>query len=124
MSFPLTDVQNVSQCKFNLEWSGSTAVVSCHGVIDMLTASEFERQIETALLQSPSAVVADLTAVTFLASHGMGVLVATEQRITPRVGFAVVADGPITLRPMALIGLDSVLSLHPTLDVALETVRR
>jgi anti-anti-sigma factor len=124
MSFPLTDVQSVSQCKFNLEWSGSTAVVSCRGVIDMLTASEFERQIETALLQSPSAVVADLTAVTFLASHGMGVLVATEQRITPRVGFAVVADGPITLRPMALIGLDSVLSLHPTLDVALETVRR
>lgn len=119
MSFPLIDVQSLSECSFDVQWTGSTAVVSCQGVIDMLSAPQFESQIEAALADEPSAIIVDLTGVTFLASHGMGVLVATQQRVTPQIAFSVVADGPVTLRPMTLIGLDSVLTIYPTVDAAL-----
>jgi anti-anti-sigma factor len=89
----------------------------------MLSAPDLEREITSALARGPLAVVIDLTEVTFLASHGMGVLVAFQQSTASEVRFAVVADGHVTRRPMSLIGLDEVLDLHPTLAVALEAIK-
>ncbi|CAN5886923.1 hypothetical protein BH10ACT9_BH10ACT9_28370 [soil metagenome] len=85
----------------------------------MLTAPELERAIDDALLQTPAAMIIDLTLVDFFSSRGMSVLIATHDRCSADIRFAVVADGPITLRPMTLMGLNDVLSLHPTLEDAL-----
>ena len=93
-------------------------VVSVSGTVDMLTASRLEGAIAAALAENPVALVIDLTDVDFLASHGISVLVAAHERVTPRAAFAVVADGPATAA-VRLIGVSDLLALYPTRDEAL-----
>lgn len=94
-------------------------VVEVHDVVDMLTAPLLGTALGTALAGSPRALVIDLSKVTFLASAGMTVLVKAKEQIGEQAGFAVVADGPATSRPLKLVGLDDVLNVHPTLEAAL-----
>jgi anti-anti-sigma factor len=94
-------------------------VVEVHDVVDMLTAPLLGTAIGTALAAAPRALVVDLSEVTFLASAGMTVLVKAKEQIGESGGFAVVADGPATSRPLKLVGLDDALGVHPTLAAAL-----
>jgi anti-sigma B factor antagonist len=106
-------------CVVGEEWFGRAVVLSVTGVIDMLTAPQVEGAITAALQQSPAALVVNLTDVDFLASAGMGILVAAHDLASPEVKFAVVADGPVTSRPLKLVGIADIVSLYPTLDEAL-----
>lgn len=95
------------------------AIVAVSGVVDMLTSPQLESAIDAALAQKPSAVVIDFTNVEFLASAGMGVLVAAHDKAGSEVAFSVVADGPATSRPLKLVGIAEIVSLYPSLDEAL-----
>ncbi|MBV9513695.1 MAG: STAS domain-containing protein [Mycobacteriaceae bacterium] len=99
------------------------AVLSVGGEIDLATAPSFEEAIDGALAEDPLALIIDLSEVTFLASAGLQLLVATHQRIGESAAFAVVAEGPATSRPMQLTKLDNVIALYPELDEALIAVR-
>jgi anti-anti-sigma factor len=98
------------------------SVVGISGVVDMLTAPELEKAIAEAAKSSPKAVVVDMTDVEFLASAGMGVLIAAQDELAPAIRFAVVADGPATSRPLKLVGVTDVVDLYPTLDEALSAL--
>ena len=111
-----------AECTVVEEWSNTTVIVSFAGVLDMLSAPELERRIAGALEKRPTSMIVDLTQVNFLASHGMNVLVATHRRCSGTTEFAVVADGHVTRRPMQLIGLTDILTVHATLGDALGTV--
>ena len=100
-------------------WIDRVAVVSVSGVVDMLTSSQLETAINGALDQKPAAVVIDFTDVEFLASAGMGVLVAAHDRAGSEIAFSVVADGPATSRPLKLVGITEIVNMYPTLDGAL-----
>jgi len=106
-------------CSIDEEWIGRTAVISVSGALDMLTSPQLEAGITAAIGKEPTAVVVDLTDVDFLASAGMGVLVSARDQTVGKAGFAVVANGPATSRPLKLVGLADVLGLYPTLDEAL-----
>jgi anti-anti-sigma factor len=97
----------------------TTVVLSCSGDIDMATAPLLEEALASAQTNQPSAVIVDLSAVDFLASIGMGLLITTQKRLPPGMGFAVVADGPGTSRPLTLIGAADQINMHPTLEAAL-----
>jgi len=106
-------------------WQDWLVVLSVDGEVDMVTAPQLGRAICEALERSATALVIDLTDVTFLASVGMSVPVAAQEAADAMaVRFAVVADGVVTRRPIRLLGLDAVLALHPALDDALRAVRR
>lgn len=105
-------------CLISEEWFGRTVVVSASGVIDMLTSPQLEASIMTSLDKNPAAVIIDMTEVEFLASAGMGVLVAVRDHAGPDVGFGVVASGPATSRPLKLVGLADIIGLYETLDEA------
>ncbi|WP_167103072.1 STAS domain-containing protein [Mycobacterium sp. DL592] len=105
-------------CLVSEECFGRTVVVAVSGVIDMLTAPQLETSIKTALTKNPSAVIVDMSDVEFLASAGMGVLVAAHEQAGPGVGFGVVASGPATSRPLKLVGLAEIIGMYPTLDEA------
>ena len=98
------------------------AVLSVSGEIDLATIPAFEAAIADALTQQPSALIVDLSGVDFLASAGLQALVATRESVTGTAGFAVVANGPATSRPIQLTGLDQILSLHPTVADARSAV--
>jgi anti-anti-sigma factor len=108
-----------SQCTIERQRIGEIEVLSVAGVVDMLTASQLEEAIAAAAKESPSGVIVDLEAVDFLASAGMGILVAARDELPAAVQLAVVADGPATSRPLKLVGIADVVGLHATLDDAL-----
>lgn len=101
---------------------GDISVVSVAGTVDMITAPKLEAAIMSAAEAAP-AVVVDFTAVEFLASAGMGVLVSTHGDLAPAVKLVVVADGPATSRPLKLVGIADVVELHATLDEALAALQ-
>jgi anti-sigma B factor antagonist len=112
-----------SSCAIEERRVDSVSVVSVAGTVDMLTAPDLEKAIAEAAKTSPTAVVVDMTGVEFLASAGMGVLIAAQDELAPAVKFAVVADGPATSRPLKLVGVTDVVDLYPTLDEALTALR-
>jgi anti-sigma B factor antagonist len=101
------------------KWIDRVVVVTVRGDIDALTAPQLSEEILGALSEDPAAVIVDLSAVDFMASSGMAVLVSTQERVTGTAVFGVVADGPGTSRPLKLMGLDAVIPIHATLDDAL-----
>ena len=88
----------------------------------MLTASRLQEAVDAALGQHPASLVVDLSGVTFLASHGMNVLVAAHFRAGSETSVIVVADGPVTARPLTLVGITDIITMYPTLDEALSGV--
>lgn len=108
-----------SSCAIEEQQVGDISVVSVAGTVDMLTAPQLQEAISAAGQRPPKAVVVDLKAVDFLASAGMGVLMSAHDELTPSVRFAVVADGPVTSRPLKIVGIADVIDLYPTLDEAL-----
>lgn len=107
-----------NSCVINEEWIGRTVVISVAGVLDMLTSPQLEAAISAASQKNPTGIVVDLTAVEFLASAGMGVLVSARDQAVGKSGFAVVASGPATSRPLKLVGLADVVGLYSTLEEA------
>jgi anti-anti-sigma factor len=108
-----------SSCTIEQRRIGEIEVLAVAGVVDMLTAAQLEEAITLAAKACPRAVVVDLGQVEFLASVGMGILVAARDELPDSVGLAVVADGPATSRPLKLVGIADVVGLHATLDDAL-----
>lgn len=108
-----------SQCVVTERWVDRVAVISVSGVVDMLTSPQLESAIDAALEQRPAGVVIDFTDVEFLASAGMGVLVAAQDKAGQDLSLRVVAEGPATSRPLKLVGVADIVSLHPSLDEAL-----
>jgi anti-sigma B factor antagonist len=99
---------------------GSVLIVSVRGDLDLDTTPMLTAELDRALSQTvPSAVIVDLTEVAFLSSTGMTALIDTHRRIG---ALAVVSNGPATTRPLMLVGLDEMLSLHADLDTALAAV--
>lgn len=120
MSNQIQAVVDPIECTVDENWTTSGSVIlSCAGVLDMVTAPELERRIALALDKQPNSMIVDLSLVEFLASHGMNVLVGAHRLCTPTTEFAVVADGHVTRRPMELIGLTEIFTVHATLDEAL-----
>ena len=108
-----------TNCVVTEQWIGPIAVVSAAGDVDMLTAPALEDAIHAALGKDPAALVVDFSAVDFLASAGMGILVAVHDQVTPDVKFCVVADGPATGRPLKLVGIADIIKVYATLSDAL-----
>lgn len=103
-----------------VERIGATTVLSVRGELDLLTAPHLSESIDAAVAEAmPSALIIDLTAVPFLASVAMAVLVEAHRRIETASRFAVVAEGPTTSRPLMLMGLHETFALYADLDAAL-----
>ena len=110
---------SASNCTIEQRRIGEIEVLSVAGGVDMLTAPQLEEAIAAAAQNSPRGVIVDLGAVDFLASAGMGLLVAARNELPASVQLGVVAHGPATSRPLKLVGIAEVIGLHATLDEAL-----
>lgn len=114
---------DATNCETNESWVDRNVVVSVSGVVDMLTAPQLESAIRAGLAQDPAGLVVDFSAVEFLASAGMGILVAIHDEVAPNVKFCVVAEGPATSRPLKLLGIADIIPLYPTVDEAIAALR-
>lgn len=94
-------------------------MIAVAGTLDALTLHQLEAAMTWLATNTPKAVVVDLSAVDFLASAAMGLLVSAHNALTPAARFAVVASGPATGRPLALVGITNIVDVYATLGEAL-----
>src|SRR5271154_2728816 len=87
------------------------AVVAVSGSVDMLTAPGLTEAIDSALAKKPKGLIIDLLKVEFLGSAGISVLMKTRDNLGESIPFCVVADGPVTHRPLTLLGINELMSL-------------
>jgi anti-sigma B factor antagonist len=99
---------------------GDAAVVAVSGCVDMITAPQLASQLDLAVEDRPSILVADLTGVTLLSSAAIETLVEV-QRLSASIGTSVRVVGREhrTVRPIQVLGLDRALPLYPTVSDAL-----
>ena len=103
--------------------SGSRALVTVAGELDLHTCSAFKKAIDAAARRAPAHLVFDFTAVTFMDSTALGVL-AAEQRRRVEPLHLVVCE-PQLLRILRVTGYDQVFVIHASVeDALLDTGRR
>lgn len=103
-------------------WIDGVVVISVSGCVDMLSAPWLTEAIDSALAKSPAGMIVDLSDVEFLASAGISVLITANGNPGHSGKFSVVADGPVTHRPLTLLGVSEIISLHRTQDEALNSL--
>jgi len=118
-----TTASSGSTCVVSERSVDEVVVVAASGVIDMLTAPQFGEALRAALEKKPEQLVVDLTEVEFLASAGMGVLVAAHEEAGSATRLCVVAEGPATSRPLKLVGIADIVPLFATVDEAVASLR-
>ncbi|MGW9451359.1 STAS domain-containing protein [Streptomyces sp. NPDC055632] len=97
-------------------------VVTPRGEIDHTTKD----LLQAALLDQddpssePPRVVADLEGVTFMDSSGINILISANRHLTEAHGWLrVAAAQQAAQRVLSLVGLDTIIGCHPTLEQAL-----
>jgi anti-anti-sigma factor len=100
-------------------------VLEVSGAVDEVTAPSLATDLDVVLMSEPPLLVIDLTAVEFMSSAAMNLLIET-QRLTAATAtnVRVAADGTATSRPMRFIGIDRVIELYSTVDEALRGRQR
>jgi anti-anti-sigma factor len=113
------DSGNVFDVTVDVEHQDSAVVLHVAGELDMLTTAKLQESITLALAERPALLVLDLARVTFLASSAMAAIVAAHQKAGEHGSLRVVATNRETARPLEVAGLDTYLSIYPTVDDAL-----
>jgi len=94
-------------------------VVSPTGEVDVLTAPQLGRRLLSLFDEGKTRVVVDLSAVTFMDSTGIGVLIDALRRLTSRSGSLVlVCPTERILRPFEVTGLVGYLKIFPSREEA------
>jgi anti-sigma B factor antagonist len=94
-------------------------VVSLAGELDLYNAAEVRDTLLQCCAESPERLVVDLSAVTFIDSTALGVLIEARAKLANRRGFLLAAPGMETRRALEISGLDRHFAVHESLDEAL-----
>jgi anti-sigma B factor antagonist len=99
------------------------AVLAVTGEIDVYSAPTLRDRLTDLIESGEHTVVVDLSGVEFLDSTGLGTLVAGLQRANALGGqLPLVCAQDRILRLFRITGLDSVFTMHGSVDAAIETV--
>lgn len=100
--------------------AGDCAVLKVTGEIDAHTAPELRRRVIGLIDDGARHVIADLRAVNFLDSTGLGALVGSLKRLRMREGsLNLVTNGGRILQLLRITGLTHVFALHSTVPDAI-----
>jgi len=93
-------------------------VVSLTGELDLYNAHVVRDALLQCCAESPTRLIVDLSAVRFIDSTALGVLIEARSRLTNRRGFMLAAPGLETRRALEISGLDRHFGVHATVDAA------
>jgi anti-sigma B factor antagonist len=98
----------------------SAVVVHLQGELDLYNAPELRQALSEAVEQQPERLVVDLAAVEFIDSTALAVLVEGRAKLANRRAFLLAAPAAEARRALAVSGLDRHLSVHDSVDLALD----
>jgi anti-sigma B factor antagonist len=126
LSDPFTDV-SLAEPRFHLSENAvddDITVVAVEGEIHVTTAPEFTKLLTASINAGRTRMVIDMSAVEFIDSTGLSVLLNALRRITRSGGrMALVCSNPTVLRLFEITRLDSTFDIYPKLGPALELVQ-
>jgi anti-sigma B factor antagonist len=99
--------------------NNGAVVVSLAGELDLYNAHEVRDALLECCAESPNRLVVDLSAVKFIDSTALGVLIEARTKLENRRGFLLAAPGLETKRALEISGLDRHFAVHDSLDAAL-----
>jgi anti-sigma B factor antagonist len=103
---------------------GRATVVEMQGEIHVSTAPEFSGMLSAAVDGGRTALVLDLSGVTFIDSTGLSVLLNASRRVTRAGGrMALVCTNPTVLRLFEITRLDTTFDIHADLEPAIAMVQ-
>lgn len=104
---------------FSLSTFNGHSVVRADGELDVSTAPQLRQTITTALDDGDGTVIVDLTAVTFMDSTTLGVLIGVHNRVREDGGaLGLVCPEEKLRRVFRITGLDKVFTLYDTVEDA------
>jgi anti-sigma B factor antagonist len=107
------------------ELDAANLVIRVAGEIHATTAPEFSERLNQAIARGKTGIVLDLTAVEFIDSTGLSVLLNGLRRVTRVRGTMVLAcANPTVLRLFEITKLDSTFEILADCDEAIERVRQ
>ncbi len=95
-------------------------VLHLQGELDLYNAPDLREALTEAVGREPARLVVDLGAVEFIDSTALGVLVEGRAKLPNRRAFLLAAPGAETRRALAVSGLDRHLSVHDSVELALD----
>jgi anti-sigma B factor antagonist len=101
---------------------GDAVVVSVRGELDLATVPVLRDRLDTVgeVSDAPSPLVVDLSAVTFIGSAGLALLVDLHNKCAERgTPLALVATGSVVPRAIQVTALDQVFAVHTTVEDAI-----
>jgi anti-sigma B factor antagonist len=100
-------------------------VLSVEGEVDLSTAPAVREAAMAAMESGVDHLLLDLTAVPFMDSSGLGVIVACLKRLREMGGDLALVSPPSSppTKLLSLTGLDHAIPTHPTVDEALADAR-
>ena len=92
-------------------------IVNVSGDVDLASADQLKETLDEVLIGSPQHVIIDMTPVAFMDSTGLGVLVRALKRAREAgTRLDLVISHERVLKVLAITQLDTVLSIHPSVD--------
>jgi anti-sigma B factor antagonist len=95
-------------------------VIRLVGELDLYNAPDVREALLKLCDEQPKRLVVDLGEVDFVDSTALGVLIEARKRLPNGGAFFLAAPGRETHRALTISGLDRHLSVHDTVDAALE----
>jgi anti-sigma B factor antagonist len=102
-----------------IERNDGSVVVRLAGELDLYNAHAVREALLACCDEEPERLVVDLSAVKFIDSTALGVLIEARTRMANRRGFLLAAPGLETRRALEISGLDRHFTVHESLDEAL-----
>ena len=102
-----------------IQRNDGSVIVSLAGELDLYNAHAVREVLLECAAEAPERLIVDLSAVKFIDSTALGVLIEARTRMANRRGFLLAAPGLETRRALEISGLDRHFAVHESLDQAL-----
>jgi len=111
----------VEEFEISEESPGDATVIAPRGEVDIATAGQLRERVDQVIGRTTGTVVVDLTAVSFIDSTGLGVLIGARKRCEAdgRTLVVVVAE-PRIRKVFEITGLSELFDIRPTVGSALD----
>jgi len=105
----------------DVERRGAAVVVHLVGELDLYNTPVVRSALLELCAEAPERLVVDLAEVDFVDSTALGVLIEARTKLANRRSFLLAAPGVETHRALQISGLDQHLSVHESVEDALES---
>ncbi|CBN59167.1 STAS domain-containing protein [Kamptonema animale CS-326] len=93
------------------------------GLLDAFSEATFRKVLDKCIEEGPKHVILDLSQIDFVDSSGLGALVQLVKKAQTLEGTLQIVSNPRVTQTVKLVRLEKFLSLQPSVDEAVKTVK-